>query len=84
MLIKFGSSNFNATTFLLFCAAASVIVLLALPFDFFHLDVEMVAGLFAATRVERDAAFVEVALRLVPWFVAFVILAIGGYLAVER
>ena len=83
MLIKFGDNVFNVITFLIFTGCAGVVLMITLPFQFFRPDFALLAELFAKTRIERDAAFIEIALRFSPWFVAAVLVAIGGYLAIE-
>ena len=84
MHIKFGDRAFNVVTLLIFAGCAGAVLALALPFQFFRPDFTLLAELFAETRIEREAAFVEIALRFSPWFVAAVLLAMGGYLAIER
>ena len=84
MLIKFGDKGFNVITFLIFAGCAGGVLMLTLPFQFFRPDVALLAELFAETRIERDAAFIEIAIRFSPWFVAVVLLGMGVYLAIER
>ena len=66
------------------CSGAGAVVLLTLPFEIFRIDAELLAELFTQTRVERATAYIELALRIAPWFVALTIFAIGVYLAFER
>jgi len=84
MLIRFNCTTFNVNTFLIFVAFGGVVLALTLPFQFFRPDIALLAELFAETRIERDEAFVEIALRFSPWFVAIVFFCIGCYLAIER
>ena len=84
MLIRFKNKAFNTTTFLVFAGIGCAVLALALPFEFFRPEIELLAELFADTRIERDAAFVEIVLRFGPWFVASAFVCIGAYLASER
>lgn len=83
MLIKIGRRRFNLVTFGVFAGIAGMLALITLQFEFFSLDPELLAELFANTRVERETAFVELAMRLGPWLVVGTVTLIGGYLALE-
>ena len=84
MLIRFKRKAFNVTTFLIFAGVGCVVLALTMQFELFRPEVALLAELFAETRVERDAAFVEIAVRFAPWFVAMVLVGVGAYLAIER
>ncbi len=84
MLIRFKNRAFNVITFLVFAVFACVVLALTVPFPFFRPEIALLAELFADTRIERDAAFVEIAMRFSPWFIGAVLLGIGAYLAIER
>ena len=84
MLIRFRRGAFNLTTFSVFGSIACVVLALTLPFQFFRPDIELLLRLLADTRIERETAFVEIAMRFSPWFVAASVVGIGAYLALER
>ena len=83
LIIPIGSREFNLWTLFIFSAMATVVMAIALQFNFFHLDYSTIHGLLVGNRANRDPNFILVLIKLIPWIVSVTLIAMGLYLGIE-
>lgn len=83
LIIPIGSREFNLWTLFIFSAMATVVVAIAWQINFFHLDYSTIQGLLVGNRADRDANFILVLIKLIPWIVSVTLIAMGIYLGIE-